>query len=107
LRTLFPDRTARSYQWYKDDLPIPGATDDDYSEQNELHGRFQLRIELDNNQTIWSNILEINVQRSTTNDQLQVHIFNCHGLPVREDQLTRGIYLYRYQQGDTVWTEND
>lgn len=105
LRTLFPDRTARSYQWYKDDLPIPGATDDDYSEQNELHGRFQLRIELDNNQTIWSNILEINVQRSTTNDQLQVHIFNCHGLPVREDQLTRGIYLYRYQQGDTVWTE--
>ena len=105
LRTLFPDRTARSYQWYKDDLPIPGATDDDYSEQNELHGRFQLRIELDNNQTIWSNILEINVQRPTTNDQLQVHIFNCHGLPVREDQLTRGIYLYRYQQGDTVWTE--
>jgi hypothetical protein len=105
LRRLFPDRTARSYQWYKDDLPIPGATDDDYSEQNELHGRFQLRIELDNNQTIWSNILEINVQRPTTNDQLQVHIFNCHGLPVREDQLTRGIYLYRYQQGDTVWTE--
>ncbi len=105
LRTLFPDRTARSYQWYKDDQPIPGANDDDYSEQNELHGRFQLRIELDNNQTIWSNILEINVQRPTTNDQLQVHIFNCHGLPVREDQLTRGIYLYRYQQGDTVWTE--
>ena len=105
LRTLFPDRTARSYQWYKDDLPIPGATEDDYSEQNELHGRFQLRIELDNNQTIWSNILEINVQRPTTNDQLQVHIFNCHGQPVREDQLTRGIYLYRYQQGDTVWTE--
>ncbi len=105
LRRLFPDRTARSYQWYKDDLPIPGATDDDYSEQNELHGRFQLRIELDNNQTIWSNILEINVQRPTTNDQLQVHIFNCHGLPVREDHLTRGIYLYRYQQGDTIWTE--
>jgi hypothetical protein len=105
LRTLFPDRTARSYQWYKDDLPIPGATDDDYSEQNELHGRFQLRIELDNNQTIWSNILEINVQRPTTNDQLQVQIFNCHGQPVREDHLTRGIYLYRYQQGDTVWTE--
>ncbi len=105
LRRLFPDRTARSYQWYKDDQPIPGANDDDYSEQNELHGRFQLRIELDNNQTIWSNILEINVQRPTTNDQLQVQIFNCHGQPVREDQLTRGIYLYRYQQGDTVWTE--
>jgi len=105
LRRLFPDRTARSYQWYKDDLPIPGATDDDYSEQNELHGRFQLRLELDDNQTIWSNILEINVQRPTTNDQLQVHIFNFRGLPVREDQLTRGIYLYRYQQGDTVWTE--
>ncbi|MBR3408223.1 MAG: hypothetical protein IKG86_05220 [Paludibacteraceae bacterium] len=105
LRRLFPDRTARAFQWFKNEQPIPGATDDDYSEQNELHGRFQLRIELDGNQTIWSNILEINVQRPTTNDQLQVHIFNCHGLPVREDQLTRGIYLYRYQQGDTVWTE--
>ncbi|MDY6406581.1 MAG: hypothetical protein SPK97_05575, partial [Bacteroidales bacterium] len=41
LARLLPGRTARAYQWYKNDAPIPGATDDDYSEQNELCGRFQ------------------------------------------------------------------
>ncbi len=104
LRQFFPNRTARSYQWYKDDLPIPGANDDDYSEQNELHGRFQLRIELDGNQTIWSNILEINTEQAVP---LPVHvrIYNSHGMPVAEDQVTHGIYLYRYEQGNQVWTE--
>ena len=104
LRNFFPERTATAFQWYKNDLPIAGATDDDYSEQNELHGRFQLRIELDNNQTIWSNILEINTEQAAP---LPVHvrIYNSHGMPVAEDQVTHGIYLYRYEQGNHVWTE--
>jgi hypothetical protein len=63
---FFPGRTARAYQWYKNDAPIPGATDDDYAEQNELQGRFQLRIELDGDQTIWSNILEIGEVQTET-----------------------------------------
>ena len=104
LRQFFLDRTALTYQWYKDELPVAGATDDDYSEQNELHGRFQLRIELDGNQTIWSNILEINTEQAAP---LPVHvrIYNSHGMPVAEDQVTHGIYLYRYEQGNQVWTE--
>lgn len=101
---LFPERTARALQWFKNEEPIPGATEDDYSEQNELHGRFQLRIELDGNQTIWSNILEINTEQAAP---LPVHvrIYNSHGMPVAEDQVTHGIYLYRYEQGNHEWTE--
>lgn len=104
LRQFFPNRTALAYQWFKDELPVAGATDDDYAEQNELHGRFQLRIELDGNQTIWSNILEINTEQAAP---LPVHvrIYNSHGMPVAEDQVTHGIYLYRYEQGNQVWTE--
>ena len=64
----------------------------------------QLRLELDGNQTIWSNILEINIQQT---EQLPVHvsIYNSHGVPVQEEQVTHGVYLYRYEQGDKVWTE--
>lgn len=104
LQQFFPSRTALAYQWYKDELPIVGATDDDYSEQSELHGRFQLRLELDGNQTIWSNILVINTEQA---EQLpvRVRIYNSHGMPVTEDQVTHGVYLYRYEQGDQVWTE--
>ena len=103
LRKLFPGRTARAYQWYKNEEPVPGANDDDYAEQNELNGRFQLRIELDNNRIIWSNILEIGEAKAEL--PVYVHIYDSHGMPVREDQVMHGIYLYRYEQGDKVWTE--
>ena len=91
-RKLFPERTAAALQWYKNEEPIPGATDDDYSEQNELNGRFQLRIELDNNQTIWSNILII----SDTKEEapIEIKVYNWQNL-----------YLIRYEQGDKIWTE--
>jgi hypothetical protein len=26
-------------------------------------------------------------------------------VPVREDQVTHGMYLYRYTQGERTWTE--
>ena len=103
LRKFFPGRTARAYQWYKNDEPVLGAIDDDYAEQNELNGRFQLRIELDNNRIIWSNILEIGEAKAEL--PVYVHIYDSHGMPVREDQVMHGIYLYRYEQGDKVWTE--
>lgn len=103
LARLFPDRFVRGLQWYRDEKLIPGATDDDYSEQNELHGRFQLRLELDDNQTIWSNILEINAEQMA--QPIQVYIYDSRGMSVRENQITHGIYLYRYEQGDRVWTE--
>ena len=103
LARLLPGRTACAYQWYKNDAPIPGATDDDYSEQNELCGRFQLRIVLDNEQAIWSNILEIGEAQEEL--PVRVTIFNSWGMLVRENQVSHGVYLYRYEQGKKKWTE--
>ncbi len=103
LARFFPQNVARAYQWYKNDAPIPGATDDDYSEQNELCGRFQLRIVLDNEQTIWSNILEIGEAQEEL--PVRVTIFNSWGMLVRESQISHGVYLYRYEQGEKKWTE--
>ena len=100
---FFPNRTVRTYQWYKNDEPILGANGDDYSEHNELHGRFQLRIELEDRQVIWSNILEIGELK--TELPVHVRIYDSHGTPVQENQVTHGVYLYRYEQGDQKWTE--
>ena len=82
LRGYFPGRTATAFQWYKDEQPIPGATGDDYSEHNELQGVFQLN-----------------------EAPTRVQIYNSQGIPVSEGQVTRGVYLYRYEKGKEVWTE--
>lgn len=103
LRRIFPDQMPTAFQWYKDGYPISGATEDDYAEQNELHGIFQLRVTLDHDQVIWSNILEI--LDSIEENSMQVHIYNSHGEEVSESQITHGVYLYRYQQADHIWTE--
>ena len=103
LARFFPQNAARTYQWYKNEVPIPGANGDDYSEQNELCGRFQLRVEMDNGQTIWSNILEIG--KAQVEEPIRVRIYDSHGVPVQENQVSHGVYLYRYEQGDRKWTE--
>lgn len=103
LARFFPHNSARTYQWYKNEVPIPGATDDDYSEYNELCGRFQLRVEMDNGQTIWSNILEIG--KTQVEEPVRVRIYDSHGVSVQENQVSHGVYLYRYEQGDRKWTE--
>ena len=103
LSRFFPQNAARTYQWYKNETPIPGANGDDYSEQNELCGRFQLRVEMDNGQTIWSNILEIG--KAQVEEPIRVRIYDSHGVPVQENQVSHGVYLYRYEQGDRKWTE--
>ena len=92
LRQLFPNRTATAYQWYKNDQAIDGATEDDYSEQNELHGVFQLQVTLDGSQLIWSNILSI--LDSEAEVPVETQIYNWQHL-----------YLIRYEQGDKVWVE--
>ena len=103
LRKLFPDYTPIAYQWYRDDVPIPGATNDDYSEQNELHGSYQLVVKLSNKKKVWSNIIDILDTRVPS--PVRVQIYDSRGVPVREDQVRHGIYLYRYEQDDHVWTE--
>lgn len=103
LQLFFPSRTAQAFQWYKDGVAVVGATEDDYSESDELHGVFQLRIQLDGGETIWSNIIEL----LDTQEPLPVvkRIYNSQGMLVGEEQMTRGVYLIYYQQGENYWTE--
>lgn len=103
LHRLFPARTPTAFQWYKNDEPVWGAVVDDYSEQNELQGKFQLRVTIDGEQTIWSNIIEL--FDSIEEIPVNVRIFNSRGEQVSEPQVSHGIYLYRYEQGPRVWTE--
>ena len=88
----------------KNGEPIPGANEDDYSEYDELRGTFQMILTLDGDEEVCSNILEIN---TAVQEEQPVHVFiyDSRGVPVRESQVTHGIYLYRYEQGGQVWTE--
>lgn len=103
LRHFFPGYTPLRYQWYCDSVAIPGATEDDYAERNELHGHFQLYVELDQDEHAWSNVIDLS---DTPAPKPVTHrIYNAQGLPVSDDQLTHGVYLIVYQQGDRIWTE--
>lgn len=103
LRRLFPEQKAVAFQWYKDEQKILGANEDDYSEQNELRGVFQLRVQMDDGLYVWSNILEIN--NSDVQQPVHLRIYDSHGFLMPEGNLPRGVYLFRYEQGDRVWTE--
>ena len=108
LRRFFPERKYLAYQWYKNGEPIVGANDDDYSETNELNGIFQLRIMLDepvdnHDEYIWSNILVIGDVEEP--QPIHVQIYDSHGFLMHGENLPRGIYLYRYEQGNHVWAE--
>ena len=103
LNRFFPERTPRTYQWYKDGAPIDGANDDDYSELSELHGTFQLLVWFDDGTYAWSHVVTI---LDTPEPQpVSMRIFNSNGMPVSGDRLTRGVYIIHYQQGDRVWTQ--
>ena len=102
LRNFFPERTATAFQWYKNEQPISGATEDDYAEQNELCGVFQLNVKLDDGRSIWSNIIDI---ERAVEAPTRIHIYNSQGMPVSKGQMTRGVYLYRYEKGEQIWTE--
>ena len=112
VRRLFPDKTPVAYQWYKDDEPIAGATEDDYSEQNELHGVFCLLLHFADGGSVWSNIIDLS--RTPTAAPVHVKAYNSSGILIREWQtsdeeaglsLPPGIYLLRYESGDEVFTE--
>ena len=103
LHRIFPNRIATAFQWYKDEKPVPGATEDDYAEQNILNGIFQLRVVLDHEEIIWSNILEI--ADSIEEIPVRVRIYNSRGEEVPKSQVSHGFYLYRFEQGERIWTE--
>ena len=108
VRELFPERTVVGYQWYKDEQPISGATEDDYSETNELHGVFQMYLTLDGGDVIRSNIIDL----SHTPEPQSAHVraYNSSGVlicqwdtsdPAEYPALPAGIYLLRIEQGET------
>ena len=103
VRELFPNRAVLAYQWYKNGEMIPGANEDDYSEHDELRGEFQMILTLDGGEEVCSNILEINIEQDE--QPAQVRIYNSRGMLVPAEQATHGIYLYRYEKGDAIWTE--
>jgi hypothetical protein len=107
-RRFFPDMHPLEFQWFKDSVAIEGANADDYSEENELHGVFQLRIKLDrivdnHDEYIWSNILDIH--NTPAPAPIIKRVYNSQGIPVSEEKTGSGVYLIQYQQGDRVWTE--
>ena len=103
LRRFFPGYTPLRYQWYCDSVAIPGATIDDYSEDHELHGHFQLYVELDQGEHAWSNVIDLS-DTPTPKPVLQ-RIYNAQGILVGEEKLSHGVYLIVYEQGDRIWTE--
>ena len=103
MRQFFADRMVQSYQWYKDSTALSGATADEYSEQNELHGTYQLLVWFADNTYAWSNIITLT---DTPEPQPVItRIYNSNGMPVSGQQLSPGIYIIYNQQGSRVWTQ--
>jgi len=112
LRRFFPEQTAVAFQWYKDSVAIEGGTEDDYSETQELHGHFQLRVRMNDGLYVWSNILDIS--DTPESQPIHVRVYNSNGILLYEEDiqgdgytpvLPAGIYFLRYERGDEVWTE--
>ena len=104
LRRYFPNRTIATLQWYRDEEPISGAIKDDYSETQELFGLYQLRLTLDGEQEIRSNTIDLSAPPAQA-APLHLRIYNSRGEEVNESQVSHGLYLYRYEQGQHTWTE--
>jgi len=103
VRTLFPQRTVIGYQWYKDGTAIIGATEDDYSEQNELLGDFQLRLRMDDGSYVWSEILTIQPALTQAPSRIRIYRHNGHLIYQAEGESTvpslpRGLYIIQIEQ---------
>lgn len=103
VRTLFPQRTVIGYQWYKDGTAIIGATEDDYSEQNELQGDFQLRLRMDDGSYVWSEILTIQPALTQAPSRIRIYRHNGHLIYQAEGEntvpsLPRGLYIIQIEQ---------
>ena len=112
VRELFPDRTVMGYQWYKNGEPVAGATEDDYSEENELHGVFQMILTLDGDEEVCSNIIEL-LDEIEEIQPASMRLYNSNGRLLKEWEtedvdetllLPQGIYFLRIEQGKEVLT---
>lgn len=110
VRELFPDLTVFAYQWYKSGVVIPEAIGDDYAEQTELQGDFQLRLHMSNGQYIWSEILTIEPERTSAPGS--VRIYNRFGSLVYQSEettvlpsLSCGLYIVRIERNGEIFVE--
>jgi len=110
VRELFPERTPTAYQWYKNGTAIPNATGDDYSEQNELQGEFQLRLLMNDGSYVWSEILTI--QPAQTQAPSRICIYHHNGYLFYQSEgeetlpsLPRGLYIIRIDQNGEQYIE--
>ena len=106
LATYFPENKATAFLWYKNGQPVPNATEDDYSEEEELNGSFQLHVTLDNNKLMRSNRLYI---KAAAPQETLVAIYNFMGASIDThtpiSSLPTGIYIFVYQSGNQTRTE--
>ena len=106
---FFPERKAVGFAWYKNGELVEGAKEDDYSENAELNGAFQLHITLDDNRIVKSNVLYINAlppteQRVSCYNHLGMLLFETTEMPDLS-ALSPGIYILVYQSANSTHTE--
>lgn len=109
LAELFPERHAVAYAWYKNGELIENATADDYSENAELSGSFQLHVTLDDERLVMSNVLNI---EPATPDGQRVTCYNHLGMLLFETDdepdlsgLPSGMYIIVYQSANSSHIE--
>lgn len=109
---LFPEQTVIGYQWFKDGMALPDATEDDYSELDELQGTFQLRLQLSDERFVYSVMLT--VAPDISNIPVRLKGYNSRGDCVLDIQtageillppMPAGIYFIRMEQGENIWVE--
>ena len=103
VRELFPEQTVVGYQWFKDGTAIPNATEDDYSEQSELHGEFQLRLHMNDGSYVWSKILSIQPAQAQAPSRIRIYHHNGYLFYQSEEEasipsLPRGLYIIQIEQ---------
>ena len=106
LAEYFPEQQATEYKWYKNGVLVPEATTDDYSENAELNGEYQLQVTLNGDKKVKSNVLSIHASGKAPK---RIVCYNELRLAVSPDipleQLPAGIYVVVYQYGEEIRTE--
>ena len=106
-----PPGAVIAYQWYHGGYAIEGATESYYSENEELQGDYQLRIQLDDWRYVYSEIVSFPVREAL--DNARISVYDVNGILIREqytadrilESLPKGMYFLRYEKNGNIHTE--